>query len=284
MDFEKESRVSVLEKVEEKTSTDFITENNEKKQEAKKTLFTVAPSTYMENLKKNFSKPEEKKDKQEKIKPKIEFKAAETFFSEKKKQKKTENEKQISFDSISSFANEKQLKNVVEGEVYLKDVQKAQIEPKIAEQQAQSEKTETIIEEIPKMIEEENTETIIEENTENIKKSKPKFKTRLKIICIGAVLVLACMIGWTIANAVEIKTLTAEMEQANKIYSVNIITHISNISKADDLTNPDSIFNLSSLSEAEVVPLQPQLQQPVEYSNRSNWFDRLCNWLSNLFK
>ena len=68
-----------------------------------------------------------------------------------------------------------------------------------------------------------------------------KKKTRFKIFVFGLVAVLACMAGWAIFNSVEIKTLTAELEQANKIYSVNIYNHISNLSKADDLTNEESI-------------------------------------------
>ena len=261
MDLKRETAVSILEKTENKPEVVFENDVEEKKQEAKKTLFSNTPSEYMENLKKNFSKEEPKQKKETKVTPKIQFEAAETFFSEKQKSDKKQAKDQVSFHSV--YAPVKEDEVVIESKPAAKE------------------------EKIENQIEEEAEVSKMEEETVPDQEEKPrqraKFKTRLKIICVGTVLVLACMVGWTIANAVQIETLTSEMEQANKIYSVNIVTHISNISKADDLTNPDSIFNLDELSNAEVVPLQPTPSAPTEYSVRSNWFDRLCNWLSNLF-
>lgn len=261
MDLKRETTVSILEKTESKPEVVFETDVEEKKQEAKKTLFSNTPSKYMENLKKNFSKEEEQPKKEAKVTPKIQFEAAETFFAEKQKRDKKQAKGQVSFQSVYAPAEEEEI---------LIETKPAVEEEKVEEQIEEEQET-------PELEE----ETVSEE--EEKPRQKPKFKTRLKIICVGAVLVLACMIGWTIANAVQIETLTSEMEQANKIYSVNIVTHISNISKADDLTNPDSIFNLDELSNAEVIPLQPTPSAPTEYSVRSNWFDRVCNWLSNLF-
>ena len=280
MELKKEpvSNVAILEKVEETPSSlnsvleEKKVETDEKKESAKKTLFTNTPTQYMENLKKNFDKTETKQEQKNKqVTPKIQFKAAETFFSESKEPKKKQTPGQVSFSNY-----------------YNKD-----FEEEIKPQTSTQEETEIKYEEsnlislsVEKYNEEEikeNSEENIETDSENKNKRKAKFKTRLKIICFGTVAVLVCMMGWAIYNAVEIKTLTEEMEQANKIYSVNVVTHISNISKADDLTNPDSIFNLSALSDAEVIPLTPSPQEPIEYSVKSNWFDRFCNWLSNLF-
>ena len=237
MDLKRETTVSILEKTESKPEVVFETDVEEKKQEAKKTLFSNTPSKYMENLKKNFSKEEEQPKKEAKVTPKIQFEAAETFFAEKQKSDKKQAKGQVSFQSVYAPAEEEEI---------LIETKPAVEEEKVEEQ-----------------IEEEQETPELEEETVSEE--------------------LACMIGWTIANAVQIETLTSEMEQANKIYSVNIVTHISNISKADDLTNPDSIFNLDELSNAEVIPLQPTPSAPTEYSVRSNWFDRVCNWLSNLF-
>lgn len=259
---EKNSRTILLEKeTEEPSDVSFIPENQEEKKEsAKKVLFeNNTPELYMQNLKKNFEPQQEKETKSaQSVSSKIQFEAAETFFSkplEAKEKKQTEG--QVSFQNVYVPLKEEEPETLPEEK-----------------------------EEIEVSSEEENVNDVIEENvSENenkpVKRAKPK--TRFRIFVFGLIGVLACMCGWSIYNAVEIKTLTAEIEQANKIYSVNVYNYIKTISKADDLTNKDSITNLDSLSEAGIVPLQPTKEQPSEYSVKSNWFDRLCNWLSNLF-
>lgn len=261
---EKNSRTILLEKeTEEPSDVSFIPENQEEKKEsAKKVLFeNNTPELYMQNLKKNFEPQQEKETKSApSVSSKIQFEAAETFFSkplEAKEKKQTEG--QVSFQNVY---------------VPLK------------EEESETETLPEEKEEIEILSEEENVNDVIEENVsedENkpVKRAKPK--TRFRIFIFGLISVLACMCGWSIYNAVEIKTLTAEIEQANKIYSVNVYNYVKTISKADDLTNKDSITNLDSLSDAGIVPLQPTKEQPSEYSVKSNWFDRLCNWLSNLF-
>lgn len=259
---EKNSRTLLLEKETEEPSVEsFIEENQEEKKEsAKKVLFeNNTPELYMQNLKKNFAPQQEKETKSaQSISSKIQFEAAETFFSkplEAKEKKQTEG--QVSFQNVYVPLKEEETETLPE--------EKEEIEI-VSEEETLSD------------VQEEN---ISEDENKPVKRAKPK--TRFRIFVFGLISVLACMCGWSIYNAVEIKTLTAEIEQANKIYSVNVYNYIKTISKADDLTNKDSITNLDSLSEAGIVPLQPTKEQPSEYSVKSNWFDRLCNWLSNLF-
>lgn len=259
---EKNSRTILLEKeTEEPSDVSFIPENQEEKKEsAKKVLFeNNTPELYMQNLKKNFAPQPEKETKPApSVSSKIQFEAAETFFSkplEAKEKKQTEG--QVSFQNVYVPLKEEEPETLPE--------EKEEIEV--------SSEEETLSD-----VQEEN---ISEDENKPVKRAKPK--TRFRIFIFGLISVLACMCGWSIYNAVEIKTLTAEIEQANKIYSVNVYNYIKTISKADDLTNKDSITNLDSLSEAGIVPLQPTKEQPSEYSVKSNWFDRLCNWLSNLF-
>lgn len=243
---EKSSRTLLLEKeTEEPSAVSFV---EEKKESAKKVLFeNNTPELYMENLKKNFT-PEPKQEEKPKVSPKIQFEAAETFFAKPAEQVEEIQEEEISTPEIETEIQEE----VVE-----------EIEPEVETEQE---------------IVSEN-----DEETENKRLKRAKPKTRFKIFVFGLVGVLACMCGWAIYNSVEIQTLTSEIEQANKIYSVNVYNYINNLSKTDDLTNPDSIFNLDSLSDAGVVPIQPTKEDQVEYSVKSNWFDRLCNWISNLF-
>lgn len=244
----------------------------EKKENAKKVLFeNNTPELYMENLKKNFAPAEVKEVKKQEPKPKIQFEAAETFFQEKPKVKeKKQPEGQVSFSSIYSNKTVDEIESLVEEEV---------VEPEIEQEIVEENLTETAneIETTSKNIE------VVEENVENKQKKLAKPKTRFKIFIFGLVGVLACMIGWAIWNSVEIKTLTAEMEQANKVYSVSVFSHISNMSKADDLTNENSIINLEKLSDAGIIPIQPTPQKKEEFSVKSNWFDRLCNWLAGFF-
>ncbi len=253
----KESRVGtlILEK-EEKPSEDFVVETKEevKKESAKKVLFeNNSTETYMENLKKNFSKPE-KKVEQKPVSPKIQFEATETFFA------KPKTKEEIKKEPVAEIKQEIEIKP----------------EP-VEEIQTENKNQEDIQEDVSNEIQEETPK-------EEKRLKRAKFKTRLGIMIFGLVSVLACMIGWTISNGIEIKTLTQELEQANKIYSVNVVKHISNISKADDLVDENSITNIDKLGEAQVIKLTPEkLKEPVEYSVKSNWFDRLCNWLSNLF-
>lgn len=261
---EKNSRTLILEKeTEEPSASSFIEEKpEEKKESAKKVLFeNNTPELYMQNLKKNFEPKQEKEIKSSpSVSSKIQFEAAETFFSKPLEAKE---------------------KKQAEGQVSFKNVY-VPLEEEEPEKKQEVEQTQ----EIENFQEEETSSEIQEENltenqTKQIKRAKPK--TRFKIFIFALIGVLACMCGWSIYNAVEIKTLTAEIEQANKIYSVNVYNYIKTISKADDLTNKDSITNLDSLSEAGIVPLQPKKEDPSEFSVKSNWFDRLCNWLSNLF-
>ena len=101
----------------------------------------------------------------------------------------------------------------------------------------------------------------------------------------AVVCILTCLGGWAIYNATQIKTLTAEAEAKSYQYQINVITVASNISKLDDLTNPNSITNLEELEKANIVEIIPrETVAPQVIEKQSNWFDRVCNWLSNLFK
>ena len=94
---EKNSRTILLEKeTEEPSDVSFIPENQEEKKEsAKKVLFeNNTPELYMQNLKKNFAPQPEKETKPTpSVSSKIQFEAAETFFSKLLKQKKKDKQK-----------------------------------------------------------------------------------------------------------------------------------------------------------------------------------------------
>lgn len=252
----RETRTTVIDKTTEDISFDTlpVTNTEEKKETAKKILFNNSPeeivSRQLSHVAASLSVLSNSK---------IEFEAAKTFFSDLPEQElKVEKFKEAEVENLSVEEVENQKEEEIEVE---KETQSLNFL-----------KTEE--------------ETQINEETNVSKRVKPKtgLKARLKVITFGFFAVLTCFIGWVIYNAVEIETLRAQMEAANKTYSVNIVNYINNISKADDLTS-DSLFNLQQLSEAGIVPLEPsELKNNVEYSVKSNWFDRLCNWLSGIFK
>ncbi|MCI5797158.1 MAG: hypothetical protein MR024_00795 [Firmicutes bacterium] len=136
--------------------------------------------------------------------------------------------------------------------------------------------------------EEEVDESSVKENRKRIvyaERKKTNIKLRLKLAACAIACVLTCLGGWAIYNAVEIKTLTGEAQAKNAQYSINVVKVISNTSKLDDLTNPNSITNLDELESANIVQIIPKEKSaPQTIEKKSNWFDRVCNWLSNLFK
>lgn len=150
------------------------------------------------------------------------------------------------------------------------------------------EKQEIVEEEVKKeteqVLEEETTEEV-EENKKLKKANSKRFKHKLKMAFAAMAMVLVCFGGWAIYNAVKIETLNAQMQAESAQYSVNVAKVITNVSKLDDLTNPNSITNLDELSSAQIIEVAPKAETfPKTLEKQSNWFDRVCNWLSNLFK
>lgn len=211
---------------------------------------------------------------------------------------KKEKAKEILFSNISvqrEAYEEKKLSpvNLSFENVFSEPVSEVKPEVEIKEEELQEEIKETEEEQT------ENTEEVLQEETEikseeDVKdevfverKIKPKtnFALRLKIAVCAFALVLTCVCGWSIYNAIKVKTLTAELQAEQAKYSVNVVKVISNIQKLDDLSNPNSITNLDELEKAEVVNIVPKEEKtPQQLEPKSNWFDRVCNWLSNLFK
>ncbi|MDD4110542.1 MAG: hypothetical protein PHS54_03200 [Clostridia bacterium] len=244
---QRETRTAII----EKTSTDISAESlNEsttetKKDSAKKILFQNSPEKYMENLKKTLA-PTTSPATDVAPKTKIEFEAAKTFVTEEP----------IIEEPVQAISQEIKVESEVE------------------------EKTEK---EVEPLTQEEAKPDI---NTNPMNRIKPKIglKKRLKIITFGFFAILTCLLGWSFFNGNEIETLRAQLEASNKTYSVNLVNYINNLSKVDDGLTPESLFNLQDLSNAGIIPLEPTLATPVEYTIKSNWFDKLCNWLSGITK
>lgn len=234
--------------------TDYQTFSDEKKstekrEEAKRKLF-------------NFVEPKSEK----KVLPKQSISLSKEVF-ENEEIKNLEPEKEIKFFSQTEIEPKKRIEEDIVNEI--------EQEPEMEIEQ-QTECEDDIVQEEKRL----QRKKVVYEN-----QKKPSLKLRLKLAICAFALVLTCLGGWAIYNAVEIKTLTGEAQAKNAEYNINVMKVIRTTSKLDDLTNPNSITNLDELESANVVQIIPKEKvSPKTIEKQSNWFDRLCNWLSNLFK
>lgn len=163
------------------------------------------------------------------------------------------------------------------------------------EQQAKENENEQINEEnldslFSKSLEiEETKDDKIDEQLNQNSNQKPKnskFRFRL-LSCVFACLV-AITGGWIIGNIIEIsKTSTqiAEVTTSNSEYSADILKLLNNIRKLDNTdTTPTTPEDGSLLPIEEFIQITPEpLEDVTEYQKESNWFDKICNFIKNLF-
>lgn len=245
---QRETRIATLIDTDYQTFSDEK-KSTEKREEAKRKLF-------------NFVEPKSEK----KVLPKQSISLSKEVF-ENEEIKNLEPEKEIKFFSQTEI----EPKKIIEDDIVSEIEQKPEFE---IEQQTELEGN--IAEEEKRL----QHKKVVYEN-----QKKPSLKLRLKLAICAIVLVLTCLGGWAIYNAVEIKTLTGEAQAKNAEYNINVMKVIKTTSKLDDLTNPNSITNLDELESANIVQIIPKEKaSPKTIEKQSNWFDRLCNWLSNLFK
>ena len=245
---QRETRIATLIDTDYQTFSDEK-KSTEKREEAKRKLF-------------NFVEPKSEK----KVLPKQSISLSKEVF-ENEEVKNIKPEKEIKFFSQTEI----EPKKIIEDDI----VNEIEQEPEFEIEQ-QTEYEDDLAQEEKRL----QRKKVVYEN-----QKKPSLKLRLKLAICAIALVLTCLGGWAIYNAVEIKTLTGEAQAKNAEYNINVMKVIRTTSKLDDLTNPNSITNLDELESANVVQIIPKEKaSPKTIEKQSNWFDRLCNWLSNLFK
>lgn len=253
---QRETRIATLIDTDYQTFSDEK-KSTEKREEAKRKLF-------------NFVEPKSEK----KVLPKQSISLSKEVF-ENEEVKNVEPEKEINFFSQTEI----EPKKIIEDDI----VNEIEQEPEFEIEQESEFEIEQQTEYEDDLAQEEKRlqrKKVVYEN-----QKKPSLKLRLKLAICAIALVLTCLGGWAIYNAVEIKTLTGEAQAKNAEYNINVMKVIKTTSKLDDLTNPNSITNLDELESANVVQIIPKEKaSPKTIEKQSNWFDRLCNWLSNLFK
>lgn len=245
---QRETRIATLIDTDYQTFSDEK-KSTEKREEAKRKLF-------------NFVEPKSEK----KVLPKQSISLSKEVF-ENEEVKNVKPEKEIKFFSQTEIEPTKTIEddivNEIEQEPEFEIEQQTEYEDDLAQEEKRLQRKKVVYE----------------------NQKKPSLKLRLKLAICAIALVLTCLGGWAIYNAVEIKTLTGEAQAKNAEYNINVMKVIKTTSKLDDLTNPNSITNLDELESANVVQIIPKEKaSPKTIEKQSNWFDRLCNWLSNLFK
>ena len=238
---QRETRIATLIDTDYQTFSDEK-KSTEKREEAKRKLF-------------NFVEPKSEK----KVLPKQSISLSKEVF-ENEEIKNLEPEKEIKFFSQTEIEPKKiiedDIANKIEQEPEFEIEQQTELEGNIAEEEKRLQHKKVVYE----------------------NQKKPSLKLRLKLAICAIALVLTCLGGWAIYNAVEIKTLTGEAQAKNAEYNINVMKVIKTTSKLDDLTNPNSITNLDELESANIVQIIPKEKaSPKTIEKQSNWFDRLCN-------
>ena len=133
--------------------------------------------------------------------------------------------------------------------------------------------------------EEEIKNSISSVTNEKSKGYKFRFRLLTGVFCC----LIAILSGWIIGNAIEISSTSSQIATQvtqGEEYNVNIAKYLQKIASLDSKTkdtppNPED-GNLLPLEEVITITPQP-LDEPTEYEKESNWFDKICNWLRNLF-
>ncbi len=119
---------------------------------------------------------------------------------------------------------------------------------------------------------------LIQENAKVVKisgvKKQKKSKTKTKKI---AGIALACAVAISavicVTNTVIIDELNSQYVQIDENYSFNLVKYLRNIYNLDNAKN--------SMEMIETYP--DELLEAGDTGEKSNWFDRLCNFISGIF-
>lgn len=167
----------------------------------------------------------------------------------------------------------------VELQIPKKEVENADIQPEI-KQEVETEKVEETVFETTEKVAED-----IDIEISKIKQAKPvkSKKFRFKLVVAVFAIVMGVCAGWTIGNAIAINNEAAALATLQEEYNVNLTQYMLKISQVDGINPSEDETSLSPITN--IVTLHPQPQKNAEgYAKKSNWFDNLCNWLSNLFR
>ncbi|MBO5884214.1 MAG: hypothetical protein J6Q51_00285, partial [Clostridia bacterium] len=132
-------------------------------------------------------------------------------------------------------------------------------------------------------IESTSDEQLQEELGSYSKKDSKSYKFRFRLATGVFCCLLALLGGWIIGNVIQIASTNTEISKATE-YSMDLKDLIKNISRTDQEQTPAKPSDGTLLPIEEVIPITPlPVEEPTEYEEESNWFDKICNWLNNIF-
>lgn len=128
----------------------------------------------------------------------------------------------------------------------------------------------------PQNIIEKPNYDLIEENPK-IVKIKSKTKTKKSITKKTAAIVLSCALGVTgiitVANAIAIDQMQSSFSQIETTYNLKLREYLQHITELD-----------GTKMGSEVIETYPdETKNAGDLGTKSNWFDRLCNFIARLF-
>ena len=123
-------------------------------------------------------------------------------------------------------------------------------------------------------------------NNEEVTVAKPKKskKFRMKLVLCVYALICSTFIGWTIGNAIAIHNQGIMLETKSAEYYVNLASYTTKIKGLDGILDEEQKPNSLNPIQAQTTVVPEDMVPPQEYTKQTNWFDNICNWLSNLFR
>ena len=176
---------------------------------------------------------------------------------EDKPQEKEKKEKTINIFSAASFPH-KEMQEEEEREIN-------KIESKVSSviETPNYDLTETLTEEEHKKV------FVLEKDESSPKKKTNKFK------CILMAILFAIFGVWGIINVAQIDNVASQMAEVTTQYNINLFNYLKNLTMLDT-ANSENMKNLFETIPEDEVP-------PTEIGEKSNWFDRFCNFIGGLF-
>lgn len=106
----------------------------------------------------------------------------------------------------------------------------------------------------------------------NLPQSKPK-KSKFKLAIVS--ILFAIFGAWGIVNIAMIDNVASQVAEVSSQYELNLFNYLKNLYTLD-ATNSENMKNLF-----ETIPEEENAPNSLE--EKSNWFDRICNFLEGLF-
>ncbi len=120
------------------------------------------------------------------------------------------------------------------------------------------------------LTEAERKKIFVFKNVENSKKANP---SKFKVILISIIFALFTI--WGTVNVATIDNVSSQITQVSSQYEINLVNYLKNLYMLD-VTNSENMKNLFEVIPEESVP-------PTQINEKSNWFDRFCNFIGGLF-